>query len=76
MTALAHTKDFWVAFALIMFALVVVSGYTSINAVCKSRAFSRRRAGFGRWFSLRHRRFTFRRHAEYIALSFKDHHHR
>jgi len=42
-----------------MFALVVVSGYTSINAVGKSRAFSRRRAGFGRWFSLRHRRFTF-----------------
>ncbi|MEI9903037.1 MAG: MFS transporter [Asticcacaulis sp.] len=39
MTTLSHTKDFWPAFALIMAALVIVTGYTSINAVVKAELF-------------------------------------
>ncbi len=39
MTTLSHTKDFWPAFALILSALVIVSGYTSINAVVKAELF-------------------------------------
>lgn len=32
LTLLSETKDVWVAFALILAALIIVSGYTSINA--------------------------------------------
>src|SRR6202008_906904 len=32
LTLLSHTRNFWPAFALIMLALIIVSGYTSINA--------------------------------------------
>eukprot|EP01037_Dinobryon_pediforme_P003819 gene3819-3867_t len=39
MTALSTTKDFWVAFLLIMVALIIVSAYTSINAVVKAELF-------------------------------------
>ena len=39
MTALSHARDFWPAFALIMAALVIVSGYTAINAVVKAELF-------------------------------------
>ncbi len=39
MTTLAHTSDFWPAFALILLALIIVSGYTSINAVVKAELF-------------------------------------
>lgn len=39
MTALSHAQSFWTAFALVMAALVIVSGYTSINAVVKAELF-------------------------------------
>jgi MFS transporter, MHS family, alpha-ketoglutarate permease len=39
MTALTHTRDAFTAFLLVMAALVIVSGYTSINAVVKAELF-------------------------------------
>ncbi len=39
MTTLANTHSFWPAFALVMAALVIVSGYTAINAVVKAELF-------------------------------------
>jgi MHS family alpha-ketoglutarate permease-like MFS transporter len=39
LTMLSHTTNFWPAFALIMLALIIVSGYTSINAVVKAELF-------------------------------------
>ncbi|MDQ3291760.1 MAG: MFS transporter, partial [Bacteroidota bacterium] len=39
LTALSHTTNQWQAFALIMVALIIVSGYTSINAVVKAELF-------------------------------------
>ena len=39
MTALSHATSVWGAFALVMAALIIVSGYTSINAVVKAELF-------------------------------------
>ncbi|WP_109481023.1 MFS transporter [Paraburkholderia sp. C35] len=39
MTAISETHNAWIAFFLIMAALVIVSGYTSINAVVKAELF-------------------------------------
>ncbi|WP_037583881.1 MFS transporter [Stigmatella aurantiaca] len=39
LTALTRTRDAWTAFLLVMAALVIVSGYTSINAVVKAELF-------------------------------------
>ncbi|WP_155847440.1 MFS transporter [Asticcacaulis sp. AC402] len=39
MTALSGTQTFWPAFVLVMMALIIVSGYTSINAVVKAELF-------------------------------------
>ena len=49
MNTLGNTRDMWVACALIMGALIIVSGYTSINAVVKAELFPAevRRPGCG-----------------------------
>lgn len=39
LTALSNTTSIWTAFFLIMAALIIVSGYTSINAVVKAELF-------------------------------------
>src|SRR5205823_1217480 len=39
LTELSYTQDHWQAFFLIMAALLIVSGYTSINAVVKAELF-------------------------------------
>jgi MHS family alpha-ketoglutarate permease-like MFS transporter len=39
LTALLHTTAYWQLFLLMMLALVIVSGYTSINAVVKAELF-------------------------------------
>lgn len=39
LTALSHTTTPWVAFLLLVVALVIVSGYSSINAVVKAELF-------------------------------------
>lgn len=47
LTALTHTRDAFVAFLLVMAALVIVSGYTSINAVVKAELFPARIRALG-----------------------------
>src|SRR5262249_40930176 len=47
MTALTRTRDVFTAFLLVMAALVIVSGYTSINAVVKAELFPARIRALG-----------------------------
>ena len=75
MSALSTTKDFWPAFALIMCALVIVSGYTSINAVVKAELFPVNVRALGVGFPYAIAVSIFGGSAEYIALDFKDKHH-
>ena len=75
LTALTHTKDTWVAFALIMCALIIVSGYTSINAVVKAELFPANVRALGVGFPYAIAVSLFGGTAEYIALAFKSDHH-
>jgi len=75
LTALEHTKDVWIAFALIMCALVIVSGYTSINAVVKAELFPANVRALGVGFPYAIAVSLFGGTAEYIALWFKKGHH-
>jgi MFS transporter, MHS family, alpha-ketoglutarate permease len=72
MTALSHTHSGWVAFLLILGALVIVSGYTSINAVVKAELFPAqiRALGVGLPYALTVS--IFGGTAEYIALWLKQ----
>ena len=75
MTALAQATDFWVAFGLVMVALVIVSGYTSINAVVKAELFpaSVRALGVALPYALTVA--IFGGSAEYVALWLKQANH-
>ena len=75
MTMLSGTKDFWIAFALIMCALIIVSGYTSINAVVKAELFPANVRALGVGFPYAIAVSLFGGTAEYVALDFKDNHH-
>ncbi|QEM04035.1 MFS transporter [Mucilaginibacter rubeus] len=75
MTLLSHTKDVSVAFALILCALVIVSGYTSINAVVKAELFPANVRALGVGFPYAIAVSLFGGTAEYIALWFKNEHH-
>ncbi len=75
MTTLAGTHDFWTAFVLILCALIIVSGYTSINAVVKAELFPANVRALGVGFPYAIAVSLFGGTAEYIALDFKDHHH-
>ena len=72
LSALNHVKSSLGAFALIMIALIVVSGYTSINAVVKAELFpvEIRTLGVGLPYAITVS--IFGGTAEYIALWFKD----
>jgi MHS family alpha-ketoglutarate permease-like MFS transporter len=73
LTALEHTKDVWVAFALIMWcALLIVSGYTSINAVVKAELFPADIRALGVGFPYGVAVSIFGGTAEPLALSFKS----
>jgi len=71
LTALSHTTGQWNAFALLLAALVIVSGYTSINAVVKAELFPAevRALGVGLPYALTVALFG--GSAEYIALWMK-----
>ncbi|MGG7551833.1 MFS transporter [Chryseobacterium arthrosphaerae] len=71
LTALSNTTSMWTAFLLIMAALIIVSGYTSINAVVKAELFPSeiRALGVGLPYALTVA--IFGGTAEYIALWFK-----
>jgi MHS family alpha-ketoglutarate permease-like MFS transporter len=75
LTALGHTKDVWVAFALIMCALVIVSGYTSINAVVKAELFPANIRALGVGFPYGIAVSVFGGTAEPIALQLKENGH-
>ncbi|WP_114937897.1 MFS transporter [Mucilaginibacter endophyticus] len=75
MTTLSHTKDVWGAFILILCALIIVSGYTSINAVVKAELFPANVRALGVGFPYAIAVSLFGGTAEYIALWFKNEHH-
>ena len=69
---LSHTTNMWAVFGLLMAALIIVSGYTSINAVVKAEIFpvEVRALGVGLPYSLTVA--IFGGTAEYIALWAKN----
>ncbi len=75
LTALSHTTSLWQAFFLMMAALLIVSGYTSINAIVKAELFPAeiRALGVGLPYALTVA--IFGGSAEYVALWFKEQHH-
>lgn len=75
LTLLSHTHDFWTAFALIMLALIIVSGYTSINAVVKAELFPANVRALGVGLPYAVAVSLFGGTAELIALQFKQNHH-
>jgi MHS family alpha-ketoglutarate permease-like MFS transporter len=75
MTLLSETKDVWVAFGLILCALIIVSGYTSINAVVKAELFPANVRALGVGFPYAIAVSIFGGTAEYIALLFKNANH-
>ncbi|RYF62424.1 MAG: alpha-ketoglutarate transporter, partial [Cytophagaceae bacterium] len=72
LTALSHASGQWEAFFILLLALVIVSGYTSINAVVKAELFPAeiRALGVGLPYALTVA--IFGGTAEYIALLFKN----
>lgn len=72
LTALSQTHSAWISFFLLMAGLVIVSGYTSINAIVKAELFPAevRALGVGLPYALTVA--VFGGTAEYIALWFKE----
>ncbi|MDF3027290.1 MAG: transporter [Fluviicola sp.] len=72
LTALSNTQSVWVSFFLLMAGLIIVSGYTSINAVVKAELFPAevRALGVGLPYALTVALFGGT--AEYLALWFKN----
>lgn len=75
MLALGGTQQVWTAFALLMVALIIVSGYTSINAVVKAELFPAHVRALGVGFPYAISVSLFGGSAEWVALQFKAHHH-
>lgn len=75
LTALGNTHNFWMAFALIMMALLIVSGYTAINAVVKAELFPGHIRALGVGFPYAIAVSLFGGTAEYFALQFKKYGH-
>lgn len=75
LTALSNTQSVWTAFFLLMAALIIVSGYTSINAIVKAELFPAevRALGVGLPYALTVA--IFGGTAEYVALWFKESQH-
>jgi MFS transporter, MHS family, alpha-ketoglutarate permease len=72
LSALEATKDAWTAFLLIMAALVIVSGYTAINAIVKAELFPTRVRAIGVGFPYAVTVALFGGTAEYVALYLKE----
>ncbi|MGQ0457251.1 MAG: MFS transporter [Hyphomicrobium sp.] len=72
LSALGETRDEWAAFALVLAGLVIVSGYTAINAVVKAELFPThiRALGVGLPYALTVALFGGT--AEYVALWLKS----
>jgi MHS family alpha-ketoglutarate permease-like MFS transporter len=72
LTVLQDTDSAWVAFLLIMGALVIVSGYTAINAVVKAELFPTGVRAMGVGFPYAITVALFGGTAEYVALYLKE----
>jgi MFS transporter, MHS family, alpha-ketoglutarate permease len=72
MTALSTARDPWVAAALILVALLVISGYTSINGVVKAELFPTRVRAVGVGLPYALTVSIFGGSTEYLALRLKD----
>ena len=72
LTALSNTTSMWMSFLLIMIALIIVSGYTSINAVVKAELFPSEVRALGVGLPYAFTVAIFGGTAEYIALWFKQ----
>ncbi|MFT3827513.1 MAG: MFS transporter [Chitinophagaceae bacterium] len=72
LTTLSHTNTVVEAFILIMVALIIVSGYTSINAVVKAELFPVEIRALGVGFPYSITVALFGGTAEYVALWFKN----
>ena len=72
LTTMTHVHDAWAAFALLLTALVIVSGYTSVNSVVKAELFpaSIRALGVGLPYTLV--TSLFGGTAEFVGLQFKQ----
>lgn len=72
LTILSHTTNIYAAFFLVMIALIIVTGYTSINAIVKAELFPSeiRALGVGLPYALTVA--IFGGAAEYVALWLKD----
>jgi MHS family alpha-ketoglutarate permease-like MFS transporter len=75
LTTLGGTRDYFTALCLIMAALLVVSGYTSINAVVKAELFPANVRALGVGLPYAVAASVFGGTAPYIALWFKDNGH-
>ncbi len=73
--ALSTAREMWTAFALVMIALIIISGYTSINAVVKAELFPVRIRALGVGFPYAIAVSLFGGTAETLALTFKQIHH-
>jgi MHS family alpha-ketoglutarate permease-like MFS transporter len=71
LSTLQNTKDVWTAFFLIMAALLIVSGYTAINAVVKAELFPTSIRAIGVGFPYAVTVALFGGSAEYVALYLK-----
>ncbi|MFH6963907.1 MFS transporter [Flavobacterium plurextorum] len=72
LSAVSGASEKWEAFGYIMIALIIVSGYTSINAVVKAELFPTEIRALGVGFPYSVTVAIFGGTAEYIALWFKN----
>ncbi|WP_079408236.1 MFS transporter [Streptomyces sp. 3211] len=72
MTALGSASSYWSALGLSLLALVIVTGYTSINAAVKAELFPTRVRALGVALPYAIANALFGGTAEYVALWFKD----
>jgi len=72
MTALGSASSYWSALGLSLLALVIVTGYTSINAAVKAELFPTRVRALGVALPYAIGNALFGGTAEYVALWFKD----
>ena len=72
LSTLAHTHDFWTAFGLVMAGMLIVSLYTSINAIVKAELFPTEVRALGVALPYSIANAIFGGGAEYVALWFKQ----
>jgi len=72
LSTLAHTTDYWTAFALVMASLTIVALYSSVNPIVKAELFPTEVRALGVALPYAIANAIFGGGAEYVALWFKD----